>query len=468
MKNSKGFFERKFATAIFSQTISMPLSLLGSIITARFLGPEGRGTYALALQIASAILLVGGLGIDMATIYFLGNLKKNLASGREIKAWILSILCFLILWIPFISTIASSSVQIYVEYSNTQNLDRLLISRIVILSGATILMSFCKSVLLIYDLNLYYLLNLINVLGITCILGVAIVYLGISSISTILTAQSILITGSSCVFIFIAFYKNISIVKQDKSSIEIYRHRFRKTTRIIKEVIFFTFRPQLGNIIQYIAYRFDFFVIASMVQQNAKILGYYSVATLLAEMIWIVPNTSSLIMNNILAQENLKDNHKALSTTIIITRQIFIVTFITAIVSIPIMPVIINLFFGHEYIESLFIYYILLPGSVMLSISKSISSYQLSQGRPEISFYINLTSLPIILFSYIILTNFMGIVGAAIASSISYTTISVIELCWLYKTDKESMKGLLTITKEEIVIFNLYMNKIVSLLNMKK
>jgi O-antigen/teichoic acid export membrane protein len=465
MKNSRSsFFQKNFTTAIFSQAITMPLSLLGSIITARFLGPEIRGSYALSLQIVSAIILVGGLGIEMATIYFLGDLKKKSATTKEIKDWLLSILCFLVLWIPLVAIIAQSVVETYVQYSNIKTFDSLLISRIVILSGATILMGFCRSVLLIYDLNLYYLANIINSIGTICILGGIIVSLRISSLSTILTAQSIFIISSSFVYIYIAFSKNIAFV----ISKEKYISRLKKSSIIIKDLVFFTFKPQIGSAIQYIAYRFDFFIIASMVQQNTKVLGYYSIATLLAELIWIIPNTSSLIMNNVLAQEDLKDQNKALSTTIILTRQIFIVTFLTAIISIPIIPVIINLFFGHEYIESLVIYYVLLPGSVMLSISKTIASYQLSQGRPEISFYITLTSLPIVLFSYITLTHYLGIIGAAVASSVSYTTISIVELYWLYNTDKESIKNLFVITREETIIYNRYVNKVGRLLRRRK
>jgi O-antigen/teichoic acid export membrane protein len=477
MKNSgSGGFGKFFVNAMFSQAITTPLNLVGSIITARFLGPELRGVYALSFQIVSVILLVGGLGIETATIYFVGNFKKNSAQKKEIETWLLSILFFLILWIPLISIISQFIVEVYVQNSNIKTIDSILISRIVMLSGATILMSFCRAVFLIYDLKLYYITNVINSIGTVCILAVLIVWLGISSISVILMAQSIFLIAVSIIYISVSFYKNISLLefKSNKNNLfkkyftSRYKERTQKFLTTIKEVIAFSFRPQIGNIIQYIAYRFDFFIIASAVEQSGKVLGYYSIATLLAEMIWIVPNTSSLIINNILAQEDLRDVNKALTTTTILTRQIFILTFIVAIVSIPIVPIVINLFFGSEYSESLIIYYILLPGSVMLSISKPIASYQLSQGRPEISFYITLTSLPIVLLSYVTLTNLLGILGAAMASSISYTTISAIELYWLHRTNRESMKNLFTITKEEVVIYDRYINKFKTMLTMRK
>jgi O-antigen/teichoic acid export membrane protein len=175
-------------------------------------------------------------------------------------------------------------------------------------------------------------------------------------------------------------------------------------------------------------------------------MGYYGVATLLAEGIWFIPGISSLIISNILAQKNV-DSSNSIEITIFLTRRILLITFTLAILSIPIMPVVINLAFGSEYIESLKIYYILLPGAVLLSISKPIASYQLSQGRPEISFYVTILSLPIILLSYLSLTAFIGIYGAAIASSVSYATITAIELYYLNKYDAGSVSKLLKLAK---------------------
>jgi O-antigen/teichoic acid export membrane protein len=447
-KSVSSFFTKNFVKAICSQAVTTPINLFLSVFMARFLGPESNGRYILSLQIVSAVVLIAGLGIETAVTYFVGNFKRNHSSSEEVRQWLLSIFYFLLLWIPFSSLIAKVLINFYFQQLDIKSIIYSPVDSIVLLSMATILTTYCRALLLVYDLKIYYLMNIVSVLANAITLTIAITYLKITDVSVIITIQARIVISVLIVYLLVSL-KVIAPSSNEKSTVFDLKKIpviINQANLNIKQIIFFTLKPQAGNIIQYMAYRLDFFMISYIVQENKKIMGYYGVATLLAEGIWFIPGISSLIISNILAQKNV-DSSNSIEITIFLTRRILLITFTLAILSIPIMPVVINLAFGSEYIESLKIYYILLPGAVLLSISKPIASYQLSQGRPEISFYVTILSLPIILLSYLSLTAFIGIYGAAIASSVSYATITAIELYYLNKYDAGSVSKLLKLAK---------------------
>jgi O-antigen/teichoic acid export membrane protein len=443
-KSISSFFTKNFVNAICSQAVTTPINLFLGVFMARLLRPENNGKYVLSLQIVSMVVLFSGLGIETAITYFVGNSKRNYSSSQELRQWLTSILCFLLLWIPFASLIAKVLINFYFQQLDVKSINYFPIDSLVLFSMATILTTYCRALLLVCDLRIYYLMNIFSVLANATVLIGAMAFLRIEDVALIITIQATVVTLVSLSYLAVSLKVIAPSLDEKRAviSLEEIPIIIKQINLHIKQVILFTLKPQIGNIIQYMAYRLDFFVISYVVQEDKKMLGCYGVATLLSEGIWIIPSASSLIVSNILAQKNV-DSDNSIEITIFLTRRILLITFMLAVASIPIMPVVINLVFGSDYLESLRIYYILLPGAVLLSISKPIASYQLSQGRPEISFYVTVISLPIILLSYLSFTALMGIYGAAIASSVSYGTITAIELYYLNKYDVGSVSKLL-------------------------
>jgi len=61
-----------------AQAISLIVGLGTSVILARVLGPEGKGSYTLAMLLPSLIVTFGNLGIGPATVYYVTrNAKRN-------------------------------------------------------------------------------------------------------------------------------------------------------------------------------------------------------------------------------------------------------------------------------------------------------------------------------------------------------------------------------------------------------
>src|SRR4030067_1519150 len=115
---------------------------------------------------------------------------------------------------------------------------------------------------------------------------------------------------------------------------------------------------------------------------------------------------------------------------------------------------IVPLLFSNEYSNSVLPLVFILPGVISLSVSKLLSADLGSRGLPQYSTYVSILNFFLNIGFNIILIPRIGIAGAALSSTISYsaalillaffykrvTNISITELLLLKKGDLEKIK----------------------------
>lgn len=69
----RGEFARAIAVTFFAKVAASVLGMLGSIIVARSLGPEGRGAFAAVVALAGIGTQFANLGLHSSNIYFLSQ-----------------------------------------------------------------------------------------------------------------------------------------------------------------------------------------------------------------------------------------------------------------------------------------------------------------------------------------------------------------------------------------------------------
>jgi len=70
-------FIKSVSLSFATQIIIVLLGIVTSVITARYLGPSGRGIFAVLTNIVAVSMQIGHLGFPGANIYFLGKNKEN-------------------------------------------------------------------------------------------------------------------------------------------------------------------------------------------------------------------------------------------------------------------------------------------------------------------------------------------------------------------------------------------------------
>ncbi len=123
---------------------------------------------------------------------------------------------------------------------------------------------------------------------------------------------------------------------------------------------------------------------------------------------------------------------------------------------------IITLIFGEGFICAVLPLQILIVGTVIIGIAKSIGSFLPSVGRPDLSLKINGTGAIINLILNILLIPFLGISGAALATTISLIVISILTIYLMIQVGQIEINikpyALLSITAIFAIALFMYLN----------
>jgi O-antigen/teichoic acid export membrane protein len=118
------------------------------------------------------------------------------------------------------------------------------------------------------------------------------------------------------------------------------------------------------------------------------------------------------------------------------------------------------LLYGKKFIPSIIMVQAILPGILMMVVSKTLTSFFSGSGKP----YVLLVSCSISLVTNIVL-NFIliplyGGVGAAFATNISYTILAIILLTVFATSTKIPLKEMITYSREDFKVLRRIKNRI--------
>lgn len=159
-------------------------------------------------------------------------------------------------------------------------------------------------------------------------------------------------------------------------------------------------------------------LIANFLSVNTKEIGFYSVAQLIVSTMMMIPSSLGQIMVPKLSGVS---NDKNKITSYLRTyniRNLYLAIFVV-ILAASLGPLLIPLFFGDKYSHSVPTFEILLIGFLFWSYYSPKGMTLLSIGRSDVNFYVSLISLMCnIIFNFVFIKSF-GMVGAAVASTLT-------------------------------------------------
>jgi O-antigen/teichoic acid export membrane protein len=112
-------------------------------------------------------------------------------------------------------------------------------------------------------------------------------------------------------------------------------------------------------------------------------------------------------------------------TTVVLLRLSFIFAVVAALVMYFLVPYLVPPIFGDDYIPSIRILQLILPGIIMVVIFRILSGHIAGLGKPEIALYIFLPALAINVLLNLLWIPHYGGRGAAMATNVSYTVGSI-------------------------------------------
>ena len=403
------------------------IGIATSIILARILGPAGRGKYAIVILVPTVAIVIFNLGISDSIIHLIGSKKYKIE-----EVFYNSIIFTIILGTIAIVLIILALNYVELNYLNSLPLKYTMIALIAIpfhlLSGYLRsihlgmesigkfnFLELEKSCMFLIFIILSLLLFKLNVFG--------------AVISWILTTVVVCFTS-----IVLLKYRITSAKQYGLSSL---------TSQLI-----YGLKHYIPSISSFLHYRVDLFLIFYF--NDNRQVGLYVIAVGLGEMFLYIPSSVQLILAPHIASSNSTSSSEV---TTVCERNLCLLMLILLIIFLQIDKFLINIAFGQAFFSAYLPLRYLLPGIFALSLSKVLSADFIGRGKPEVTTLASSVALVLNVLLNLVLIPTYGIIGAAIASSISYSTQTFILSFVFLQVTPYRLKDLFIITKEDIQLY---------------
>jgi O-antigen/teichoic acid export membrane protein len=209
-------------------------------------------------------------------------------------------------------------------------------------------------------------------------------------------------------------------------------HTIKEYIPVIMQMFRYGFQNQVAHITQMLSFRMSFYILESY--KGLAALGVYSNGISIAESIWLVAKSMSLVQYSWVS--NSEDRQASARLTIQLSK-IGVLLSLLLILPLLLLPVSGYTFiFGKEFSGVKPVIWMLLPGVLIYNFSILFGHYYSGTGRYRVNTIISSIGLVVSLILYYTLIPIYSINGAGIATSISYFVTTTLFLWYFSKEYK--------------------------------
>lgn len=385
----------------------MALAFASSVLLARLLGPDGRGVFALVLLLPEWIVSLALLGYEQANTVYAGlepGKRPHLAWHSLVLAAVLG------------GSLALSGAIYVLAGAPGTNLLAAAAPWLYLLALATVPARFLGAFWggLLRGMNRIVLLNTIDVgtkIGGLLLLVFLVGWMGLGVPGAVGVDAALAIGGTLSLLAALRALGALGAPRFDRAL-------FVRSTR-------FALPAYAGTLATYVNYRIDQVMIAAFLPPQE--LGYYVIAVGIAERLWVLPGSIATPLLPHLTNSPLRDP----ALPALVARHLFLWLTLVAMILWPSVGLIVPLLYSQAFQGSVAPLRLLLPGIVTLSVGKVLVSELLAREKPSYPSSASAAAALVNVVGNLVLIPRMGISGAALASSISYSLLSLL-LAWFY------------------------------------
>ncbi|SEM65667.1 Membrane protein involved in the export of O-antigen and teichoic acid [Mesobacillus persicus] len=428
MSRKNSFLKDSFITLV-RQGTSIVIGTLLIVIIARVLGGELQGQYALIITFPTLLVTFINFGLNTSTVYYV---SKGEIDPRE--AFVNNFIIGIIL--GFVGVAAGASFIYLYGGLAFPNVPFKALYLILLVVPVMVLNSLFQTIFQgIQDFKIFNTILVITQVTNLLLVIVLIVLLDFELIGALMAFTF----GHLATLIFIlAFF--INKYKIPLTSIRLNFSYIKKSFR-------YGFKSYLSNLVTFLNYRINIYILGFFV--NPLAVGVYFTALNLGEKLSVFTQSISTVLLPRIASMATKEERNKLTSIVSRFTLIFMILFAVFVFLIIdfITPIL-----GNDYIETPFLLKILLPGISLLAVEKILSNDIAARGKPEVNMYVSIFNVITSTALNIMLIPEFKAVGAAIATSISYSLSFLIKAFLFRKISGENFINFLLIKKED---FNL-------------
>lgn len=193
----------------------------------------------------------------------------------------------------------------------------------------------------------------------------------------------------------------------------------------IKNSINYGWKLYASQMLSYLSYRSDIFLVNLFLTPSSA--GIYLAATQLSEQFWILSRGVAVALLPHLASVQ-NDKNTVNRLTPLIARWVFFLSFIAAVTIASAGQTIIKTLYGLEYDMAYIALLGLLPGTTLLSSARILAVDTAARGHPETNLHAAGAAFIVNIGANLILIPKIGILGAALASTIAYSINAILQV----------------------------------------
>lgn len=222
---------------------------------------------------------------------------------------------------------------------------------------------------------------------------------------------------------------------------------FTLNLKALKESLGFGIKGYAANLMTFFNYRLDLFLVNAFL--NVTQVGFYSLAVSMAELLWYVPDSIGVVLFPRIPRAT-KEEARALTASL--CRHTLFLTAGLGLIGVFLARTFVALILP-QFLPALQPFYLLVPGIVALSIAKIIASDLVGRGKP---IYATIAAAVTVVFTVILdilLIPAMGIVGAALASTLVYFLSSFLALKFFFRESMAGWRESLLIRRSDLALY---------------
>lgn len=399
ISTSCGGLTRDAGSVLAAQVVGLATALVGAIITARVLGPSGRGVLALATLWVSFFALSAPLSVGYGLVYELRHSRATLSLALSSALGLALALGTVGLGLALLSAWGCTHTLLHgvpLEYVALASVGlpaaifNLLVSLALTGAGRVRQASVIGAVTAVVSLLL--------------IVG-ALLALRLGVRGAVAASAAASVSGAALSLVWLRGHFQLSLLAP---------RAFWLTT------LRFGLKIHGGTVAQWANYNLDRFLLNLYLGPVA--VGVYAVAAMFAERLWLLPGAVGAALYSRTggdAQDDAELTARACRSTL------WVMLGACLLVG-GVAPFMIPLVFGRDFAAATPSLLILLPGVLLLSAGKTLAPYLTNHNRPWTGTWISLISLSVTLLLNLLLIPRIGIAGSALASTLAYTINGVL------------------------------------------
>lgn len=416
-------FVKGVSITYFTQIIIIFVSLITSILVARYLGPSGRGVFAVLSVLTALGIQMGNLGFPAATVYFLGKSEEKRQNIFHISLVVGLVGGSIISFFIFLMCLIFPDFLIK---NVSFNLLVITIISFPFLLGTSLFSNFLLGIKKYIPYNLFSIISkFVSLLKVIIIL----VFLGLGLMEFVIGTT----IAALIVFIFYLIY----IYRLDRYALP---RNIDKS--LFNEMWKYGRKSYLASTLGFLIIRSDILMVNYFLGSVST--GIYSISVTLIDFVYLLPGViGTILFTKVSSGAEYKFTQKVFRSTLLIMIGIGI---FAAILAGPL----INLMYGQEFQDSISPFIILLPGIIFLGVDTILMQDLAGRGLPRIVYISPFIALVFNVILNMLLIPCLDVNGAAISSTISYFLMLVLMLRHCTKLTESSISNYILIREEDV------------------